>query len=104
MNQMRFGLCPPQGYFNEFDGWDPVKAWKRILEVWELGGAPGFRVDLDRRARHLQVGRPGSNAFDFWTMTTAIATRIPSWRSASASSTPRSATRRSRRRWRPRST
>ena len=32
-NQMRMGLCVPQGYFNEFDGWDPTKAWDRILEL-----------------------------------------------------------------------
>ena len=39
---MRIGLCVPQGYFNEFDGWEPVKAWKRILEVSELGARLGF--------------------------------------------------------------
>ena len=57
---MRIGLCPPQGYFNEYDGWDPVKAWKRTLEVSRARRERlGFEIDLDRRARHLEVGRPG---------------------------------------------
>jgi len=30
---MRVGIVLPQGYFNEFDGWDPTKAWDRILEL-----------------------------------------------------------------------
>ena len=39
---MKVGLLLPQGYFNEFDGWDPVKAWKRVLEVSQLGARLGF--------------------------------------------------------------
>ena len=29
---MRVGLVLPQGYFNEFDGWAPGRAWDRIVE------------------------------------------------------------------------
>ncbi len=75
--QMRIGLCPPQGYFNEYDGWDPVRAWNRTLEVCELAARLGFESIWTGEHVTSKWGGPGSNAFDFWTMTTAIATRIP---------------------------
>jgi alkanesulfonate monooxygenase SsuD/methylene tetrahydromethanopterin reductase-like flavin-dependent oxidoreductase (luciferase family) len=30
---VRLGLLLPQGYFNEFDGWNPHDAWRRILAI-----------------------------------------------------------------------
>ena len=75
--QMRIGLCPPQGYFNEFDGWDPVHAWKRILEVSELAARLGFESIWTGEHVTSKWGGPSATAFDFWTLTTAIATRVP---------------------------
>ena len=39
---MKIGLLLPQGYFNEFEGWQPVAAWERILEIARLGERLGF--------------------------------------------------------------
>ena len=39
-SDVRIGLQLPQGYFNEFDGWEPAKAWQRILEISQLGEVP----------------------------------------------------------------
>ena len=39
---MKIGLLLPQGYFNEFEGWQPVAAWERILEIAQLGERLGF--------------------------------------------------------------
>jgi alkanesulfonate monooxygenase SsuD/methylene tetrahydromethanopterin reductase-like flavin-dependent oxidoreductase (luciferase family) len=77
MKNMRFGLCVPQGYFNEYDGWDPVKAWKRTLEVSELGARLGFESIWTGEHVTSKWGGPGSTAFDVWVMTTAIAALVP---------------------------
>jgi hypothetical protein len=76
-NQMRIGLCVPQGYFNEYDGWDPVKAWKRTLEVSQLGARLGFESIWTGEHVTSKWGGAGSNAFDVWVMTTAIAALVP---------------------------
>lgn len=39
---MKVGLILPQGYFNEYDGWDPMKAWRRTLELAALAERLGF--------------------------------------------------------------
>ncbi|MCI4354800.1 MAG: LLM class flavin-dependent oxidoreductase, partial [Thermoplasmata archaeon] len=75
--QMRIGLCVPQGYFNEFDGWDPVRAWKRVLEVSQLGARLGFESIWTGEHVTSKWGGPGSTAFDVWVMTTAIAALVP---------------------------
>lgn len=74
---MRMGLCVPQGYFNEYDGWDPVKAWKRTLEVSQLGARLGFESIWTGEHVTSKWGGPGSTAFDVWVMTTAIAALVP---------------------------
>ncbi len=74
---MRIGLCVPQGYFNEFDGWEPVKAWKRILEVSELGARLGFESIWTGEHVTSKWGGPNSIAFDDFVLTTAIAALVP---------------------------
>jgi alkanesulfonate monooxygenase SsuD/methylene tetrahydromethanopterin reductase-like flavin-dependent oxidoreductase (luciferase family) len=74
---MRMGLCVPQGYFNEYDGWDPVKAWKRTLEVSQLGARLGFESIWTGEHVTSKWGGAGSTAFDVWVMTTAIAALVP---------------------------
>jgi len=39
---VKVGLILPQGYFNEYDGWDPEKAWGRTLELAMLAERLGF--------------------------------------------------------------
>jgi hypothetical protein len=36
------GLLIPQGYFGEFDGWHPVRAWERMVALAERGRTLGF--------------------------------------------------------------
>ncbi|HVA85723.1 MAG TPA: LLM class flavin-dependent oxidoreductase [Candidatus Saccharimonadales bacterium] len=74
---MRIGLNLPQGYFNEFDGWEPVKAWRRILEIAELGAQLGFESLWTGEHVLSKWGGPGSIAFDFYTLATAIAVQVP---------------------------
>jgi hypothetical protein len=74
---MRMGLCIPQGYFNEFDGWDPVKAWKRVLEISQLGARLGFESIWTGEHVTSKWGGSGSTAFDVWVMTTAVAALVP---------------------------
>lgn len=74
---MRIGLGLPQGYFNEFDGWDPARAWDRILELARLGRDLGFELLWTGEHVLSKWGGPGSTAFDCFTLSTAIAALVP---------------------------
>ena len=74
---MRIGLNLPQGYFNEFDGWEPVKAWRRILEIAELGAKLGFESLWTGEHVLSKWGGPSSISFDFYTLAVAIAAQVP---------------------------
>ena len=39
---MQIGLVLPQGYFNEFEGWEPGRAWARIVELAQTAEKLGF--------------------------------------------------------------
>jgi alkanesulfonate monooxygenase SsuD/methylene tetrahydromethanopterin reductase-like flavin-dependent oxidoreductase (luciferase family) len=39
---MQVGLVLPQGYFNEFEGWEPGRAWARIVELAQTAEKLGF--------------------------------------------------------------
>ena len=43
---MKIGAIVPQGWVGEYDGWDPLDAWRRTTEVAQAGGAARVRVDL----------------------------------------------------------
>ena len=73
---MKVGLIPPQGYFNEFDGWDAGKAWERILEISELAEQLGF--DSIWFGEHvLAKWNRYEPIFDFFTLATGIAASVP---------------------------
>ena len=73
---MRIGLLLPQGYFNEFDGWEPGAAWARILEVARLGERLGF--DSLWTGEHvLAKWDPEGPIFDCLTIHTAVAPVVP---------------------------
>jgi alkanesulfonate monooxygenase SsuD/methylene tetrahydromethanopterin reductase-like flavin-dependent oxidoreductase (luciferase family) len=73
---MKIGLLLPQGYFNEFEGWQPVAAWERILEVARLGERLGF--DALWTGEHvLAKWDPEGIMFDGLTLHTAVAAAVP---------------------------
>src|SRR5262249_45588266 len=74
---VRIGLQLPQGYFNEFDGWEPAKAWQRILAIAQLGERLGF--DSLWTGEHVlsKWGGSGSVAFDCFVLSGAIAAACP---------------------------
>ena len=41
---MKVGLLAPQGWKNEYDGWDPRAAWERTLELAAHAEARGFEA------------------------------------------------------------
>ena len=73
---MKAGVILPQGYFDEFDGWDAGRAWDRILHVAELSEKLGFdslwfgEHVLAKWDRHALI-------FDFFTVATGLAAAIP---------------------------
>jgi alkanesulfonate monooxygenase SsuD/methylene tetrahydromethanopterin reductase-like flavin-dependent oxidoreductase (luciferase family) len=73
---VRIGLLVPQGYFGEFDGWHPTRAWERMLAIAERGRQLGF--DSLWTGEHvLSKWDPRSLAFDCATLSTALAARVP---------------------------
>jgi alkanesulfonate monooxygenase SsuD/methylene tetrahydromethanopterin reductase-like flavin-dependent oxidoreductase (luciferase family) len=72
---MRIGLIVPQGYFNEFDGWHPQKAWERIVHVAQKAEQLGF--DSLWCGEHVLSKWESAPAFDGLTMMTALAARVP---------------------------
>src|ERR671910_2500486 len=73
---MKIGLLLPQGYFNEFEGWHPVAAWERVLEIARLGERLGF--DALWTGEHvLAKWDPEGIAFDCVTLHTAVAAAVP---------------------------
>ena len=39
---MKLGVIVPQGWTGEYDGWDPLKAWQRTVEVAQQADRLGF--------------------------------------------------------------
>jgi hypothetical protein len=73
---VKIGVILPQGYFDEFDGWDADRAWRRVLETAQLSERLGFESlwfgehVLAKWDRHALI-------FDFFTVATAIAAAVP---------------------------
>ena len=73
---MRLGLLLPQGYFNEFDGWRPDRAWARVVEVAREAERRGF--DSVWLGEHvLAKWNDAETAFDCVTLAAAIAAAVP---------------------------
>ena len=73
---MKIGLLLPQGYFDEFEGWQPVAAWERILEIAQLGERLGFDT-LWAGEHTLSKWDPEGMVFDGLTLHTAVAAAVP---------------------------
>ena len=73
---MRLGLLIPQGYFDDFAGWEPRRAWERMIEIAVLGEQLGF--DSIWLGEHVVAKwDPESIAFDGVTAMTALAAIVP---------------------------
>lgn len=73
---MKIGFLVPQGYFNEFDGWEPERAWARVLHVTQLAEQLGFESIWT--GEHVHSKWEGKSvAFDCWTLSTALAAAVP---------------------------
>ncbi len=73
---MRLGLLIPQGYFNEFDGWNPTRAWTRVVEIAREAEARGF--DSVWLGEHvLAKWNAAGPVFDCVTLAAAIAAQVP---------------------------
>ena len=73
---MRIGLQLPQGYFNEFDGWEPARAWQRILEIAQLGERLGFESLWTGEHVLSKWGGSKSIAFDCFVLSSAVAAAV----------------------------
>jgi hypothetical protein len=73
---MKAGIILPEGYFDEFDGWDAGRAWDRILHLAELSEKLGFdsiwfgEHVLAKWDRHALI-------FDFFTLAAGLAAAVP---------------------------
>jgi len=73
---VRLGLLLPQGYFNEFDGWEPTRAWERIVAIAREAERRGFAsVWLGEHV--LAKWNDGQIAFDCLTLAAAVAAAVP---------------------------
>lgn len=73
---MQVGLVLPQGYFNEFEGWEPDRAWARIVEL--AGTAERLGFESIWTGEHTLSKWPGESiAFDCWALSSALAPLVP---------------------------
>ena len=73
---MRIGLLIPQGYFGEFDGWEPGVAWARVLEIAIEAERRGF--DSIWLGEHvLSKWNDAAPVFDCVTLAASIAAVVP---------------------------
>lgn len=73
---MRVGIILPQGWFGEFEGWDPIAAYERVLALARLSADLGFESVWT--GEHVQSKWGGEQVlFDCVTLTAAIAQAVP---------------------------
>jgi alkanesulfonate monooxygenase SsuD/methylene tetrahydromethanopterin reductase-like flavin-dependent oxidoreductase (luciferase family) len=73
---MQVGLVLPQGYFNEFEGWEPGRAWARIVELAHTAEQLGFESIWT--GEHVVSKWPGESiAFDCWALSSGLAPLVP---------------------------
>lgn len=73
---MRLGLLIPQGYFNDFEGWEPRRAWDRMVEIARLGEQLGFE-SIWMGEHVVAKWNAEGPAFDGVTAMTALAAIVP---------------------------
>ena len=76
VGSMDVGLVLPQGYFNEFEGWEPGRAWARIVELAQTAERLGFESIWT--GEHVLSKWPGESiAFDCWALSSGLAPLVP---------------------------
>jgi alkanesulfonate monooxygenase SsuD/methylene tetrahydromethanopterin reductase-like flavin-dependent oxidoreductase (luciferase family) len=73
---MELGLLIPQGYFSDFEGWEPRLAWERMVDVALLGEQLGFG-SIWVGEHVVAKWHPETLAFDGVTAMTALAALVP---------------------------
>jgi alkanesulfonate monooxygenase SsuD/methylene tetrahydromethanopterin reductase-like flavin-dependent oxidoreductase (luciferase family) len=73
---LRIGLLLPQGYFDEFAGFEPTAIWKRTLKIARLGERLGFG-SLWAGEHTLSKWDPEGPLLDCWTVHSAVAAAVP---------------------------
>ena len=74
--QMKAGVILPQGWFGEFKGWDPVRAYDRVIELAVLSERLGF--DSLWTGEHVTTKWGGEqNLLECFTLTAAVAAIVP---------------------------
>lgn len=72
---MKAGVILPQGWFGEFEGWDPVRAYDRVIEVAELVEKLGFQSLWT--GEHVLTKWGGEQVLlECFTITAAVAARV----------------------------
>jgi len=90
---MRIGVIVPQGWTGEYDGWEPLAAWRRTTEVARQAEALGFESIWLFDHVHT-VPRPTDEiTFESFTSLAALAALTARAGSATSSSAPASGTR-----------
>jgi alkanesulfonate monooxygenase SsuD/methylene tetrahydromethanopterin reductase-like flavin-dependent oxidoreductase (luciferase family) len=72
----KIGLLVPQGYFGEFDGWHPTRAWERMLALAQRARALGFG-SIWTGEHVLSKWDPHALVFDCVTLAPALAACVP---------------------------
>lgn len=73
---MQVGLVIPQGFFNEYEGWAPGRAWERIVEIAITAERLGFESIWT--GEHVLSKWPGESiAFDCWALSAGLAPLVP---------------------------
>jgi alkanesulfonate monooxygenase SsuD/methylene tetrahydromethanopterin reductase-like flavin-dependent oxidoreductase (luciferase family) len=73
---MQIGLTLPRGYYNEFEGWEPGRAWARIVELAQTAERLGFESIWT--GEHVLSKWPGESiAFDCMAVSAGLAPLVP---------------------------
>jgi alkanesulfonate monooxygenase SsuD/methylene tetrahydromethanopterin reductase-like flavin-dependent oxidoreductase (luciferase family) len=72
---VHLGLLLPQGFYGEYEGWDPIRAWKRTHQLAVLGQQLGFESIWT--GEHVQSRWGGEQAcFDCLTLMSALSQSV----------------------------
>lgn len=71
---MKLGVIVPQGWFGEYDGWDPLEAWRRSIELAHQAESLGFESIWVFDHFHTYPETSDEITFESFSMLSALAT------------------------------